>query len=569
MERRLTLSRYALLGLLSLLPQSSFGQSSWGTSGVALCTDAAVQSNPQLCSDDSLGAIVVWRDFRFGAAGDIFAARVLADGTLDPRWPANGLAVCDTAGVQKNAVIASDGSGGAYIAWEDERTNVTGNIFAVHLRRDGTVALGWKQGGNRVCALDRTETNPTIVSDGLGGAIVGWQDGRQMQPSIDIYAQHLKSDEVDHLWQPSGRQVESLGGDQTMPISAPDGSGGAFIAWQDGLHLGCGHVDASGNSNWGTTGIAVNGPTGTQDAMSISSDGEGDAFFVWLQHPTGNVYVQKIRVDTVKLWASNGVACPAAGFAQSDPTVAPDLEGGAIVTWDDARSGTSGDVWASHVLNIGSLDPAWTTNGVSIAATTNGEGFPIALSDGYGGALIEWQYGTSGGGTGARAQRVQEDGTIAAGWPAGGFTLSSVESCLQQAVIADGGGGAIVAWQDKRAGANGDIYVQRVDGTGVPVAAGPAPLPAGMHLGMPWPNPARSSVALSYVGQTAIAQCEVFDTEGRMVRHLDAPAGLAAGEHEITWDLRSTGGRRVPSGLYFIRVDGPAGTQARKLLVEP
>jgi hypothetical protein len=42
-----------------------------------------VQSNPQLCTDDSLGAIVVWRDFRFGASGDIFAARVLANGTLD------------------------------------------------------------------------------------------------------------------------------------------------------------------------------------------------------------------------------------------------------------------------------------------------------------------------------------------------------------------------------------------------------------------------------------------------------------------------------------------------------
>jgi len=222
-------------------------------------------------------------------------------------------------------------------------------------------------------------------------------------------------------------------------------------------------------------------------------------------------------------------------------------------------------------LNIGSLDasPGWPTNGLAIGNTSDGEVFPLAISDGYGGAFIEWEYDTPGGMHGARAQRVQEDGSVAPPWPVGGFTLSSVVSSTQQVAIADGGGGAIVAWQDKRAGANGDIYVQRVDGTGVPVAAGPAPPVGGIRLGMPWPNPARSSMALSYESLAPIADCEVFDTEGQMVRRLDAPGNLANGEHEITWDLRSTGGRRVPAGIYFIRVDTPAGTEARKLLVEP
>jgi hypothetical protein len=86
---------------------------------------------------------------------------------------------------------------------------------------------------------------------------------------------------------------------------------------------------------------------------------------------------------------------------------------------------------------------------------------------------------------------------------------------------------------------------------------------------MPWPNPARSSVALSYESRAPIDDCEVFDTGGRLVRRLDTPGDLTPGEHEITWDLRSTSGRRVPAGLYFIRVDSPTGTEARKLLVEP
>ena len=36
------------------------------------------------------------------------------------------------------------------------------------------------------------------------------------------------------------------------------------------------------------------------------------------------------------------------------------------------------------------------------------------------------------------------------------------------AVVSDGSGGTIITWEDKRSGANYDIYAQRVDSSGIP-----------------------------------------------------------------------------------------------------
>src|SRR5437867_3572289 len=50
--------------------------------------------------------------------------------------------------------------------------------------------------------------------------------------------------------------------------------------------------------------------------------------------------------------------CTSAGN-QFSPTVASDGAGGAIVTWQDLRSGGNPDIYAQHVLASGAVDGAW------------------------------------------------------------------------------------------------------------------------------------------------------------------------------------------------------------------
>ena len=67
------------LGLVSAL-----GETVWQDDGVSLCDETDDQTEPQIVSDGSGGAIVVWEDKRDGSARDIYAQRV--DGYGNPLW---------------------------------------------------------------------------------------------------------------------------------------------------------------------------------------------------------------------------------------------------------------------------------------------------------------------------------------------------------------------------------------------------------------------------------------------------------------------------------------------------
>lgn len=87
-------------------------------------------------------------------------------------WVAEGLAIAPSDSVQSDAVLAPDGQGGAFVAWQDYRSGGI-SIFAQHVRADGTVAAGWPGGGKALGAA----VDPVILADGLGGAFVAAADG--------------------------------------------------------------------------------------------------------------------------------------------------------------------------------------------------------------------------------------------------------------------------------------------------------------------------------------------------------------------------------------------------------
>src|SRR5262249_61673169 len=94
-------------------------------------------------SDGAGGASAVWGDFHFGSTDmDIYAQHVLANGTLDARWPVNGVPVSTALGIQDAPVIVGDGSGGAIIAWVDWR-NGPSDVYASRIMNSGQLAPGW------------------------------------------------------------------------------------------------------------------------------------------------------------------------------------------------------------------------------------------------------------------------------------------------------------------------------------------------------------------------------------------------------------------------------------------
>jgi len=81
------------------------------------------------------------------------------------------------------------------------------------------------------------------------------------------------------------------------------------------------------------------------------------------------------------------------------------------------------------------------------------------------------------------------------------------------------------------------------------------------------PNPLNPETTISYsVGGDGPVSVRIFSVDGRLVRVLsEEPA--AAGTYRVRWNGADDGGRRVPSGIYFVRVEQNGESSIRKLSV--
>jgi hypothetical protein len=124
-------------------------------------------------ASDGAGGLFVAFQLAFYDPGDIAVQHVLGDAPVAPGWPPNGLRVSAANGTQTLPVIAADGSGGAVVSWQDGRDG--GNdVYAVRVRGDGTTAPGWPADGLRVSPSAGIQQRPVVACTGRA-AIVAWQ----------------------------------------------------------------------------------------------------------------------------------------------------------------------------------------------------------------------------------------------------------------------------------------------------------------------------------------------------------------------------------------------------------
>jgi flagellar hook capping protein FlgD len=149
----------------------------------------------------------------------------------------------------------------------------------------------------------------------------------------------------------------------------------------------------------------------------------------------------------------------AAAYNQMAPSAVPN-GGGALVAWADVRSGDM-DIYIQQTNTLGL--PQWTSDGIPVCKVSGFQQFPKIIADGTGGAIVVWQ-DNRGADQDIYAQRVSGSGQMV--WTAGGVPVCTnigVQEFPQ--IVADGTGGAVIAWVDHR-GADADIYVQRLDPMG-------------------------------------------------------------------------------------------------------
>jgi hypothetical protein len=524
----------------------SSGNCLWDSNGVLICDqtyeDAIVYSlifdKLWICSDGTGGAIISWVDCRSTGpgnsweTGDIYAQRVDSSGNC--QWTANGVAICDQDSAQCTPQLISDGAGGAIIVWHDYRNGYYwqgthlygGDIYAQRVDSLGNIVWNSYPDGVPICDTIESQIMPNLVSDGCGGAIIAWDDNRTI-PGVyewDPYAQRVDSS-GNVLWIRNGIVINQAPNTQSHPQLVSDGCGGAVIAWNDyrtwpapNIDIYAQRVDSSGNLQWDSNGVAICALDDIyQYIPEICSDGSGGAIIAWSDHRWGNndIYAQRVDSSGSCQWTANGIPVCVETYIQACHHLAPDDNGGAIITWHDVRNGSiSYDIYANRVSSSGVCE--WT-NGIVICDALAQQYDPKICTDGSGGAIITWYDGRKSYGPGHPH--------------------------------------------------SGDIYAQRlgIAGPGVDETRTNR-LSKPITLLPCFPNPFSNKVKISYsISKKMKVELKVYDVAGHLVKTL-VDGVEEPGSKIIEWHSRNDDGSTIPNGIYFLTLEAEGISRTRKIV---
>jgi len=532
---------------------------------------------PLTVSDGATGTIVAWQASIAGGDFDVYAQHVTSAGLPAPNWPSAGVGLCTHGGNQYPRSMASDGEGGAIVAWVDERDSLAngGNVYVQRVGWNG--AVRWTADGLAVQPNAAGQIEIALAPDGLHGCIATWVDARL--PNLVLFAQHIDSSGVAR-W-PFGTRVAARASWQREPAITTDDANGAFVAWTDSLsgspEVRVQHLGADGSALFGADGLALSDPVSGGDHPTIISN----ALVVWHGHSGGSllrggathassvgdaIYARRIDASGL-VWASNVAVCDGPPGSREHPTIISDMANGAIVAWSDSRDGGE-DLYAQRLTSSGNV--AWTPNGVPVSRAAGDQTRPQLASDGASGAFIIWQDGR-GADLDVYAQRLVQDGTRPAAWPVDGVAVCAASGDQQDIVVVpDGKGGIMAAWQDGRADTT-KIFTTRVGADAeTPLAVtGPVPPrdPGILRLVAVHPNPSWGVATIDLVlDHSAVVDADVYDLGGRRVAQLAAGMRYVAGSHAVPWDGRDARGSRLPAGIYFVRLSAAGQVMCRTVV---
>ncbi len=377
------------------------GVTKWANNGIVISNAVYNQKESGLISDGRGGAILCWSDGRTDPSNlttDIYAQRIDSNGKA--QWKANGVVVCNATHRQSASKILPDGLGGAFILWEDNRNLMKTDIYMQRISASGE--RQWETTGVPVCVMERGQYNAKIISDANGGVLVAWSDDRNVQgqgESTDIYAQRLDLN-GNALWTANGRNICTALKGQYLSDMMSDGAGGAILTWIDGRDYNhneddiyAQRINGNGSVLWQADGIALCTAAHEQSDPKLTIDGRGGAIITWYDlrgggDYDGDIYAQRVDASGVTKWTADGALVAKADRYRLFPSIINDDHNGAIIAWQDYRNGSS-EIYAQLINGGGKRQ--WSLGGVAVCTAPVDRFFSALVTDGRGGAIACWQ----------------------------------------------------------------------------------------------------------------------------------------------------------------------------------
>lgn len=569
----------------------------WPDTGTVISLGPQVQTGQGMVENRDGSISVAFTDYRniTRTFSDLWLSRIGASGLPAPGWPSGGIPISELPQTQASAHICRDEGNGNLIAWEDTRPGSDGaNVYMQRVDEHGALAPGWIPDGLPVTLAPGDQWIEGMVSDSAGGALLVWTDFRL---GGDVVVQRMSgSGAIAKGWPALGVTACDAPGVQTLTAIAPDGAGGAYVAWSD-ARTGVGlpfpeyefhydiyaqHVLGDGTiaPGWPEDGLLVAEADWIQWNVRVVADGVGGAYVVWEDFRTNGagIRAQRLRGDGTRWpgWPSEGLRLIDQPGYQSDFSAVSDERGGLYVASEiELPSEPSPKTVVQHVSGAGAFDAWWSGGGYRVARTIRGQQHPVLAADGEGGAIVAWT--DSRAGLDAYAQRIFPDGPVA--------TEVSLASSVASAERVE------LWWQGARAGellaverrVEGEAWVERArvsaDGTGevrygdtaitpggrygyrlrtpagrVVSAETSVEVPRGLVFALegarPNPSPRRAVRVSLTLAERGAVRLALHDVSGRRVLEQE-PGELSAGRHVLSLP----GAAALSPGLYWLTLE--------------
>ena len=181
----------------------------WSANGLPVCTIAEDQSTPLLVPVSTGGAIIAWSDRRSASHFDIYAQRLDTNGYH--QWASNGIAICTETQHQHLLTVISGANDNTIFIWKDYRSTSSYDLYIQKADLYGVVQ--WTTGGVAVTTATDDQIGAKAATDGDGGAIIAWDD-EQPSAFYDIFAQRIDADGNWGIPEPVVRSVRDVPQDQ-------------------------------------------------------------------------------------------------------------------------------------------------------------------------------------------------------------------------------------------------------------------------------------------------------------------------------------------------------------------
>ena len=376
----------------------SDGNSLWDVDGTVVVSIPGRQEDPIAVSDEAGGVYVIWTDYQFEPEdGDVFAQRVLSDGTL--AWNEDGIPLSTVVGMQTSLNMCVDGLGGAFAIWNDLSSG-EGQIYATHLSANGDVVSPGT--GVPIITSPGGHLKVSIELGGAGYATMVWEDSR-IEGEADIYTQRIDVN-CNTLW-----SVPEEGGipicniqnvEQKAPKVTHVSGDTTVVVWEDYRNniangdIYIQYLDGDGNILLAENGFPLCNEDSKQLSPRVKANSEY-AFVVWedfRDHPAwADIYAQAFSLSDGLQWEEDGKPISTATRLQSQPRLTVDNNNGAYIVWMDERNAAFPEVeiYLQHVSASG--DISFEDNGLAICDAPSYQFNPLVRTSGNdGSALILW-----------------------------------------------------------------------------------------------------------------------------------------------------------------------------------